>query len=112
MHRELLTQPPGPGEGRPEVDDREEAAFGTIRKRPLCAPVYKEKEKPRRGRDTAEATNSPQRRIFRSPGSPLAGVLSFMPHCHDSATIIVLVTCNLGLKEVPLRSWPVPTWEG
>lgn len=37
--REPLTQPPGPDEGRPEVDNREEGAFGTTRESALlCTP--------------------------------------------------------------------------
>ena len=67
---------------------------------PRCALLlYKQEAESRRGRDVAKATASQRQRIFRVlfPGSLLASVLSFMPHCHGCTIIIVIITCNLAL---------------
>lgn len=72
-HRQLLTQPPGLGEERTEVDKQGEGALGTARESaPWCMPsLYQREAEARMGRDLAKATPLAHGRAGLGARSPI-----------------------------------------
>lgn len=101
-HRELLTQPPGPGEGRPEADG--EGAFGAREKGPPVRPsLYREEGEPAGASPWPKPQLVKHRELLepRFPSSLLAGFRSLKPHCHGCTMIISSLQATLPFRKCP-----------
>lgn len=110
MHRELPTQPPGPGEVRTEVDNRREGALGTAGGSvPQCTLTLCQEEcEAGRGKDLASAAELVHSRaglgarVFSSTlhsyawPATLVIIIEHVPYCPLGSLLEGLTCANMG----------------